>query len=401
VSDVAHGDAAERERLAQIYQAVFMAALGRRAEPQELAAWLDNGGQPTDPIDLAKALRTTEEFGDQQRKNREHSREALAEIYQSVFLAALGRRATADELTAWLDNAGQPTPPRALADTLRTTDEFGDRTVLDAAMIARRAGGRRVFFLRIPKTGSTSFVARLREALGGVPPIIYSREVVPLCLSPGDEDWPHLTGHVNFSDAARPNNFVATVFREPRARILSMHRFISSVEYERYLGSINKSTDISLQWRSMTLIDILASPGSLIGNATALSFAWHFAAGVQSALDFWNLADEDRERALLAGVARLDGAAWLHDEEGLAKLVRKATGADASPRQLNKTARESWPVESIIDDGVMKELERVIRYDRQVIELAVARGLLPALPAAEADRIFFATAKKLGYTPKL
>jgi hypothetical protein len=49
----------------------------------------------------------------------------------------------------------------------------------------------------------------------------------------------------------------------------------------------------------------------------------------------------------------------------------------------------------------MKELERVIRYDRQVIELAVARGLLPALPAAEADRIFFATAKKLGYTLKL
>jgi hypothetical protein len=269
VSDVAHGDAAERERLAQIYQAVFMAALGRRAEPQELAAWLDNGGQPTDPIDLAKALRTTEEFGDQQRKNREHSREALAEIYQSVFLAALGRRATADELTAWLDNAGQPTPPRALADTLRTTDEFGDRTVLDAAMIARRAGGRRVFFLRIPKTGSTSFVARLREALGGVPPIIYSREVVPLCLSPGDEDWPHLTGHVNFGDAARPTHFMATVFREPRAGILSKHRFIASVEYERYLGSINKSTDICLQWRSMTLMDILAAPDSLTNNAVS------------------------------------------------------------------------------------------------------------------------------------
>jgi hypothetical protein len=320
----------------------------------------------------------------------------LEEAYQAVFLAALGRRAAPAEIGAWLNNGGTATDPADLAAALRTTAEFENRIALRAGRLARNAGGRKVFFLHIPKCGGISLQNRLREALGGLPPIEYSFHPYDHTLFPGADCWPFLTGHVSV-ECIPPTHTAITVFREPRARILSLHRFVSSYYVERFLAANNREEETSRRWRSTPLRELLLSDPPEAGDWGTFRFAWRFAAGVANEEQFMAMRRDERETAMRRGLDKIGRAAWTHDEPGLTDLVDFATGKRTVSVRLNESPPDAPMVRSVIDAETMVLLDRITADERQLAGMAAERGLIAHLPKDTADAIFLSTARRLGY----
>ena len=329
----------------------------------------------------------------------------IREAYEAVFMGILGRKPSPSEIAAWLDNQGAPTPVASLALALRTTDEYGDKLALQCERTARRADGRRVFFLHIPKSGGISLRTQIRASLGGVAPLLFSHTPLDHQVEPGETSWPYLTGHVGI-DACPPGYDCVTIFREPRARLLSLHRFIGSRHFEDWLVSMDLNPATSRRWRQRSIETIIAEygdvPSGRQGNphlgARGLRFGWMFADGASTPGDFAALGPAERRAAMARGLQRVSHAAWVHDGPGVAAMLERLCGAALGEgRRLNTTNPTIEGEPDVLDARTLEIIDAFVSEDRELLDMAASAGLVEPLSAEDSDAIFRKTAMRLGY----
>lgn len=322
----------------------------------------------------------------------------LHEAYEAVFVGVLGRKPRPGEAAAWMNNNGAVTPVTSLAEALRTTDEYRDKVALESERMARSAHGRKVFFLHIPKSGGMSIRAQIRAGLGGVSPLLLSAGPLDYQIEPGATSWPFLTGHVGI-DACPAGHSCVTVFREPRSRLLSLHRFVASRHYETWLCSLGLDSAVSRMWRENSIEAVIrAAPDKSPLGSRGLRFAWMFAEGSSTLSRFTALSRPERLSVIARGLQRVSHAAWIHDRAGIARLLEQTTGQrPGETGRLNVTRPTIPDSPGVIDKKTREFLADFLQDDLQVLEMASAAGLIPTLSADARDEIFRETAIKLGY----
>jgi hypothetical protein len=163
--------------------------------------------------------------------------------------------------------------------------------------------GRHVAFVHITKTSGTSLTTALNEAMG-VTPLILTTDGVGATAR---EDvnrfgfWPLITGHLFVGRFPNSHQRI-TLFREPRARILSCFR-----HEERHRKAVDSEP-----------IDLTR----FLNERVALLMAFFFTGPQMAPV----LSSEiGVPRGLTAEFSRhlglLSGAAWCHDSDAVANLV--------------------------------------------------------------------------------
>lgn len=345
------------------------------------------------------------EKGEGVRMTRDPLKINITEAYEAVFLGVLGRKPSSDEVAAWMSNNGAATSVGSLAEALRTTDEYRDRLALESERMARAADGRKVFFLHIPKSGGISIRAQFRASLGHVAPILLADSPLPYQIEPGATSWPFLTGHIGI-DTCPPGYSCVTVFREPRARLLSLHRFVASRHYEAWLSSVGLNPEVSRQWRESSIDSLIENnhemplgiDGHVLHARQGLHYAWMFAEGFSTPAGFAAVSRAEGELAIKRGLQRISHAAWTHDGPGIARMIERASGRRPGEiARLNITKPTISGSPGVINRKTRELLADFLRDDMQVLEMAASAGLVEALSADVRDTIFKETALRLGY----
>lgn len=279
---------------------------------------------------------------------------------------------------------------------LLLTEEFAVQMLPQFVARATNAyGGRRVFFLHVPKTAGTSVRLALADALG-VPSLnFYSGHQMP---AKGATFWPYLAGHAGI--AAFPQAYTGfTVFREPRSRLLSAYR-----QFQFNNSGPSPRIPLEPQGSHPRKSRGHQSPFEVWSRGKGLRGWFHF--DVQARLDQrgqsveskWStdplvlrsMAPEDRLSGLNLGLARINRAAWIHDSDAVLDAIADVSGA--RPRHLphensvEKNLGVPDHVRLTADD--MDAFELAVERDQEVIDVAVHLGLVPPLDPRLADEIF-------------
>lgn len=285
----------------------------------------------------------------------------------------------------------------AVADDMITSQEF---TIMRLphlmAQASKRWCGRQVFFLHIPKTAGTSMRLALTNSCG-VPAVTIYRHIgeidrKELHLVPF---WPLFIGHAHI-DFFPESHRGLTVVREPRSRFLSMYRQAQSEGRGPHLA------DSRVQMRQQRISrQALSMPfGQWLRAGFRPGAASWFTAGFSSHSEkFVRTAQPDKvRRAVEAGVARIDAAAWSHDRTGMLRAITRMTG-DASPELPHENVFSPRPEISAqtITSEDLAYLDECAARDQLLIDALVARGLVEPLSSSQADDLFHTTATRLGF----
>lgn len=283
------------------------------------------------------------------------------------------------------------------------------------ANASRNYQGEKVAFLHVPKTAGTSLRLALIDAMG-VPALDkYSRvgnweEYSPELL----KLWPLLVGHMSVSLIPEGTHRGLTVFREPRARVLSLFR-----QKTRAIYKDNPHVHVSQQKRRV--IDATEMEGNfeewLDGSHNLDLHTW-FADG--SALDIqtnmsastggkiWRrkyarilekLTEPEIAALLQKGFQKIHVAEWMHNKAGMETLISRVLGRSVV-KQVPRT-NEVHPEQTLrpikLSGDALNRLDAVAKASAIVFEVAHDAGLIPMLSKDEADREFEIATKRLGF----
>jgi hypothetical protein len=298
---------------------------------------------------------------------------------------------------------------QAAVDDMITSEEFSLMR-LPHLMASASTGwcGRYLFFMHVPKTAGTSVRMALTTS-AGVPAITSYGHIgeLPRDRLPLLSFWPLFIGHGHVDYFPEPHRGL-TVFRESRSRYLSTYRQRQKRGESQHLPDPSRAQRQQLDLRSMPFETWVTQhpPGSSSAHfAAGMSKRQGFTGGNQSPEDgrarrFVRDAPLDEVRAAVErGFERIDYAAWAHDPDAIVAAISAATGDPAPVVERHNVfeAREYHRREPIGPDAraVLDDLRRLDAIAEQV---AVDRGLIPALSDSEADAIFEQTVERLGFT---
>jgi len=285
----------------------------------------------------------------------------------------------------------------AVSNDMITSDEFAIMRLPHLmAQASRQWCGKQVFFLHVPKTAGTSMRLALTSSCG-VPALTIYRHI-------GEIDraelhlvrfWPLFIGHAHIDFFPRQHRGL-TVVREPRSRYLSMYRQAQNEGRGPHLVDPEKrmrQQRISGRALSMPF-------GQWLRAGFTPSAASWFTEGFNSHPEKFVRAARPAEvrRAVASGVARIDAAAWSHDQVGMRTAITRMTG-DEAPELHHENAFSPRPETSaqVISSPDLAYLDECAARDQVLIDALVARGLIEPLNSSQADDLFHATAKRLGF----
>ena len=322
-------------------------------------------------------------------------------VLRSLFRAVLSREPSPKEKYQLRSQLLVHGDLEAISRDLLLSEEFTVQIL--PQLVARSAsayGGKKVFFLHVPKTAGTSVRRALAKAIG-LPSInFYSGHHVP---PDGAFFWPYLAGHV--SAGAIPESHIGfTVFREPRSRLLSWYR-----QYE--FSRTGAKPFIPLESRQI-LTKPAREPWQVFVGQGLPHWFYRDSVGFRNPQattpeHMWQenrkvLAKMDAKQRLVGlklGLSHISRAAWTHDSPALVEAIGDVSGAriDELPREnLAETHGELTPIS--LSQRDQEALQIGARRDQEVIDIAVDQGLIPALDPDEADAIFERTLKRLEYS---
>ena len=252
-------------------------------------------------------------------------------------------------------------------------------------------------FVHIPKTAGTSTRLALIEA-AGVPAIeLYGRRgSVPRDQVRKLSFWPLFAGHASVEFFPDSHDLL-TVFREPRARLLSSYR-----QRQRDLGVVHLQdaeamarkwenvrrarTTPFVKWMEKRSYQLQAD--YLVGRSVDYNSDHRHSA--PAALDY-------STSALDQGLQRLLGAGWGHDPGSIESMIEHATSRKVSLPKVNVFEPGANHSEDSIDRTALSALDRAVEPDRVLLAQAASRGLIEPLSSSEADAIFEETAQRLQF----
>jgi len=384
---------------------VFVAVLNRPPADAEVLAWSEVLAGDDEAIirTLARNLRLTPEFDSLKMNESFNSAAYWRFAYEIAFQGALGRSPLKSELAQWNPGHSTALDPMDLVNALRVTEEFHANLVTLASMEMRKVPDSGIFFLHVPKCGGTSISFALSEALGLRALSLRPFQgrglgaVLPV-LNPGMYDrWPLQTGHIHL-DFFPPSFSGFSVVREPRTRLLSLYRFVSSRSYQQQneVDGNKREAVTSFQWRKKGPSMILW-PGADTSSTGNGSFAWMFASGLSSPEAFESADRQARVKALSLGLDRLQGLAWLHDSSGVESLLHSVTGRPVNLGKENVTVGVADEATWTLNEEFMRRLDAMVEWDWIFLNMAIEKGLLPDFPRDKANESFMHSAQQMGF----
>ena len=257
--------------------------------------------------------------------------------------------------------------------------------------------GSYLAFVHIPKTAGTSTRLALIEA-AGVPAIeLYGRQGgIPRDQVRTLSFWPLFAGHASVEFFPETHDLL-TVFREPRARLLSSYR-----QKQRDLGVVHLQdaevmarkrenvrrarTTPFVKWMENSSYQLQAD--YLVGRS--VDYNYDHRHNASATLDY-------STSALEPGLQRLLGAAWGHDPGSIESMIEHATSRKVSLPKVNVFEPGANHFEDSIDRTALFDLNRAVEPDQVLLAQAVSRGLIEPLSSSEADAIFEETAQRLHF----
>lgn len=322
-------------------------------------------------------------------------------VLRSLFRAVLSREPSPKEKYQLRSQLLVHGDLEAIARDLLLSEEFTVQIL--PQLVARSAsayGGKKIFFLHVPKTAGTSVRLALAKAIG-LPSInLYSGHHVP---PDGAFFWPYLAGHV--SAGAIPESHIGfTVFREPRSRLLSRYR---QSQFERVGakplipldGGAIKRRPARQPWqvfagKGLPEYFYLDSFSSRNPQATNVATMWQIPKNLLR-----KMPTQEQLAGFELGLSRISVAAWAHDSPALIEAIGDVSGTRLDELPRENVADTRVHLEHIfLCERDQEALEMAARRDQEVIDIAVDQGLIPALDPDEADAIFESTLKRLEYS---
>jgi len=261
--------------------------------------------------------------------------------------------------------------------------------------------GRHLGFVHIPKTAGTSSRLALIES-AGMPAIeMYDRlGAVPRERVRTMTFWPLIVGHANISDFP-PTHSLLTVFREPRARLLSLYRqrqnntkvahLHTPASAPHKMENARRATENSfITWLRTTRLKMQAD---YITGIDPAGNASHNDLPAES----HPREDGDFRSAVETALDRMNWISWAHQPTNIEKMIATATGRPAALPRANIYEPNDHSKPQYLDAAGRQELWDLTAPDRFLIEAACGRGLIPELSPSEADALFEESAKRLGF----
>ena len=274
------------------------------------------------------------------------------------------------------------------------------------ANAARNYRGEKVFFLHVPKTAGTSLRLALIEAMG-VPSLDrYKRVGGWESFSPEFvKMWPLLVGHTNISNFPNGTHTGVTVFREPRARILSKFHQIYRTrwgddsrnwhltglqgEFDKWLPD-NHPLDF-LTWF------LESDDQSVTADSTQSEENWMVRQSQARAME--KLSSSEVKKGLKAGLAKIQFAEWIHNDVGMNSLISRVLSRPVEgklPRVNTVLAKQSETIIQLTPSH-HQLLNEISKESNLLFKLAEDAGLVKALSEDEADEQFEIAANRLGF----
>lgn len=335
----------------------------------------------------------------------------LAEV---LFGSVLGRRASDDDLLAAAKGLSSADGLRLQLNAMIKSPEFAIMQLPHLmAAASRNYRGEKIFLLHVPKTAGTSLRLGLIDAMG-IPALDryertgnwdgYSEDFLKM--------WPLLVGHTNVYNFPKESHRGVTVFREPRARTLSIFRqrtreaivpsmFHSlekaqktSAKAERLLSNFSNWLETTQHPLDLLTWHVEMQPGHELPRGDERGINRR-----EQAIELEKYGESYIRNALDLGLQRIQVAEWLHNKAGMATILDRALSRPIASKmpKVNEVLEQQVenPIQLSADDHA--RLSKIAQQSQIVFDIAVDQGLIAALSTDEADQEFEIASKRLGF----
>ena len=278
-------------------------------------------------------------------------------VLKEVFTSLVNRLPNSDEIELFVKAGIDTTDGKSIKTALLDSPE---RLYFNASELWQRclsAGLQSTFFLHLPRTGGTAFVAALSEMFG-IPAMLVQDDSngVPIHAH-GNMQWPLKTGHVPI-DKIDSGVQIVSIARDPRTRLLSQFRYLQ-----------NSRSKISSQIDFPKFIEEFGSELNPLGLGDgAAMFAER---KYMNDCDWSDIPVRKRKELLLRGMSRIAKMAWNESETQLQAMIRFVGGEDSKMARHNQSAS----LGGLIDEAQIigsKNLEKMIAIVELEMEYIIA-----------------------------
>lgn len=343
-------------------------------------------------------------------------RDRNRKLAESLFHSILGRQPNEEDLkiaaSAVLTKKGLE---QQIAAMIQSHEFQVMRLPHLMAAATQNYRGEKVFFLHVPKTAGTSLRLALIDAMG-IPALdryrrngtwnSYSEEFLKV--------WPLLVGHTNVGNFPTGTHRGMTVFREPRARILSKYRQSTRARFEtpvhqKDLASVGVRRILEEGPRSLDLwlerehpVDLLTwfvdFPNvRLRDKEKGEGDSWIVRRGFS--LEILKYDQSEIREALERGIRKIQVAEWMHNKAGMDTLLVRLLGRplDLEIPKANVVLPKQVETTIQLTANHHKKLMEIHEQSQIVFRVAENQGLISRLSQEESDEQFEIAAKRLGF----